>query len=1297
MQIRPLLDAIAADSTTSEAECSSLVEADDPDDTNPASDVRIKRRPKKKKRKMGKKKVDEKKGEEAQLDPASLMQMMRYATKFDWFLLVGGVLLSVVAGVLSPLSSIVFQGITNTLMKGQAEYAEDRLDLDWFTSSMLFYIQMYFYLGILVFAVGYLATACFFTLCERQLHRIRKRFLQTVLNQDQPWFDKHEVGKLTQKMSSGMDRIQEGSSDKIAVIVQAIACQVAGIVVGFILSWQMSLIMIFVVPFVVLTIWGSARSVKHALRKQMNAYGSAGAVAEEVLSGIRTVAAFNAQTFEIDRYSKHLARGCRSGLRKALWTALFSGLYLIILFVSMGLAFWFGANLVLAGHATPGTIFSVFWAVLIGALRLGQAVPQMGVIMGARLAAADIFSIIDRQPELDSSSDAGIKPKHVEGRIEFTNLHFAYPTRPEVKILRGVSLSVQPGQTIALVGHSGCGKSTLVGLLQRFYEQEQGSITIDGHPLQDLNVEWLRSTIGVVAQEPAVFACSIEDNLRMGRPEVTTEEMVEACRQANADEFIRTLPNGYETRIGEGGVRLSGGQKQRLAIARALIRKPQILLLDEATSALDTESEKKVQMALDRAAKSRTTIAIAHRLLTIRNADRIFVFDHGLIVEDGTHDELMQRPQGVYRQLVQAQEIEKTGAEDAIVEDEDDELHPPTPLRSVRISSEDSAKAEEAAAERVNRASRRIRESMASSHSFSPVPIAPDVTDKMEEAEEEKAEQATLMDIWRFSKPEHALILTGLVFTLARGFSTPIFSIVYGRLFKSLSAVFESDISRADVATANMQNALTFCGLGLFAGITTFFSGLLFGWSGEQMTQRLRSEVFRNLLRQDGAYFDDLRHATGKLTARLSSDAPNVQAAVDQRLAEVLQGLVALSAGIAIAFYFGWSMAPIGVATAVFIVVLQLLLTGHLKRRAAKDVEIAEEAARVASESISYVRTVQSLTLQKHLFDRFCEASSLNYGLMSAFVNLNFGIAYSFGLLLIRGGYTTPFVVFQVIEALNMASISIMTAANYFPEYLRMMRAEPGIDSMAEGGKRPEIVGNLEFKRIHFAYPTTPNRPIMSDFSVTAKNGETLALVGPSGCGKSTTIQLLERYYDVLAGQVLIDGVDVREINLRHLRSQMALVGQEPTLFDLTIGQNVAYGLENATPEQIAKLANIHDFVESLPRKYETPVGARGGQLSGGQKQRIAIARSIIRNPKILLLDEATSALDTESERIVQEALDRARAGRTCITIAHRLSTIQHADSIAVVRNGRVVEQGTHGQLLGRKGLYHRLVQKQSA
>uniref|UniRef100_A0A914R6U7 ABC-type xenobiotic transporter n=1 Tax=Panagrolaimus davidi TaxID=227884 RepID=A0A914R6U7_9BILA len=414
-----------------------------------------------------------------------------------------------------------------------------------------------------------------------------------------------------------MEKIKDGASDKISILLQAIGALISGLAIATYQSWRMTLVVVVVIPFVILSLYGSARSISAAIYKQMNAYSAAGGVAEEVISGIRTVMAFSAQPFEIERYRKHLAKGKAVGIQKAGFTGFFSGLYQFFMFVAMGISFWYGIQLVVWGLIEPGTVFSVFWCALIGAIRMGAAIPQIAVILGAKSAAGEIFSIIDRKPDLDSSSKSGRTISDFQGRINIDNVHFRYPSRPEIKILNGISLEVNPGQTVALVGHSGCGKSTIISLLMRYYEHEQGSITLDGIPIEDLNIQWLRGIIGIVSQEPNLFHCSIYENIQMGNDNVSKEEIIQACKDANAHDFIVKLPLGYETKIGDGGgIKLSGGQKQRIAIARALIRKPRILLLDEATSALDTESERLVQGALDKASTGRTTITIAHRLST---------------------------------------------------------------------------------------------------------------------------------------------------------------------------------------------------------------------------------------------------------------------------------------------------------------------------------------------------------------------------------------------------------------------------------------------------------------------------------------------------------------------------------------------------------------------------------------------------------------------------------------------------------------------------------------------------------
>ncbi|KJH46451.1 ABC transporter, ATP-binding protein [Dictyocaulus viviparus] len=1250
----------------------------------------------------------------------------------DYVLLLVGALLSVLNGALLPLNSLIFKGISDALINGERNFTENELDMDVFSSDILYYCSLYFILGAGLLVNGYLANASLFTFCERRIHYIRAKYLRAVLRQDMAWFDTQQTGALTMKMSSGVERIKDGIGDKLGLILAALGSFFSGLENDV----------------------GDADYCTAAadcflyLCKETYAYSSAASLANEVIAGIRTVIAFNAQPFEIHRYEKELKTARKLGIRKAFVMAIFSAVSLFLMFAIMAVSFWYGTTLVLSDSISPGTVFAVFWSVLLGTRRLGEAIPQMGAIIGAKMATSNIFSIINRVPDIDSLRDDGLAPEEFVGRITFTHIHFHYPTRPSVKVLRDVT-----------------------------YE-----VAIDDIPLRDYSINWLRKTIGVVQQEPIIFAATVSENIRMGDDSLTDEDVEDACRIANALEFIRKLSDGFNTVIGEGAVQLSGGQKQRIAIARALIKKPQILLLDEATSALDTESEQAVQAALDKAKENRTTLCIAHRLSTIRNAAKIIVFDKGRIVEQGTHDELMAIKDGIYHGMVNNQKIEK-GNEDTTLDDV-------TPLEMQRgfLGGRVTSEADLQTTSELSRESTKLRCSMISTSTQEPQWEIESARGNMRE---EGGMEASLLDIFAYAKPELPMAVVAMFFTILRGLTWPIFSIIYGKLF-----LLMSDPDPKILADGIIINSVLFMLLAIASGITTFCSGSLYGITGEKMAMRLRMDVFKNIMRQDVSYFDDPKHNTGTLTTRLASDAPNVQAAIDQRLAEVMQGVCALIAGIIVAFCYGWNIALCGLVTALALVIAQSSVAQYLKFRGQKDMDSAIEASRIVTESISNVRTIQALCKEGYMHRAYCAAArephrralvrgndqnmmdkgfnpfyqhsscqvilisvhsnkwednfllfynnvgkisclwqSLSLALANSFVVTNFAISYAFGLWLVKNGWSTPFTIFQVIEALNMASMSMMTAASYFPEYIRarisagvmftMMHQRPKVDNMSHQGEKPDIKGDIALRNVYFAYPSRQRALVLQGMNISARYGQTVALVGASGCGKSTVIQLLERYYDALCGKVTIDGYDIRDLSIRHVRDHVALVGQEPTLFNMTIRENIMYGMGNCSQEEIehaARLANIHDFIASLPEGYSTMVGAKGGLLSGGQKQRIAIARAIVRDPKILLLDEATSALDAESEKVVQDALDRAKLGRTCVVIAHRLSSIQvvqdaldraklgrtcvviahrlssiqNANHIVVCREGRAAESGTHQTLLARKGIYYKLVEGQN-
>ncbi|VDM07989.1 unnamed protein product [Wuchereria bancrofti] len=1209
------------------------------------------------------------------------LSIYRYAKPFDYFLLTTGILLSIAQGSLQAIQSIIFKKLSATLIEGQTKWGTEDFDESKFHNGAIEAIFMYFGYGIAILILATISMTCWHTVCERQIYQIRKRYFAAVLRQNMGWFDSHPSGELITKMSDGIDRIKDGIGDKVGILFSQGTAFVGGIIVAFICSWGMTLIMLAFMPILAGLMAFLTRFFSTSVRKELHAYEKAGAVAEEVIVGIRTVIALNGQKKEINRYQNELNKASEFGHRKALFIALATAWLFCLIFITMGTVFWYGTKLYNDGFIEAGAVFATFWAAIGGTLSLGMAVPQIGAIMTAQNAAISIFEVIDRIPEIDCQSSEGISIANPKGEIEFKDVHFCYPTRPEEEVLKGISFKVKAEQSVALVGSSGCGKSTLVGLLLRYYNQGRGELTIDGIPLDSMNIRWLRQMIGVVSQEPILFATTVEENIRLGNEKMTNEDMKRVCQIANAHNFIEGLPKGYKTRIGEGGVQLSGGQKQRIAIARALVKDPKILLLDEATTALDTKSEKVLQHALEKASIGRTTLTIAHRLSTIRNADNIIVLEHGKVVEKGTHEELMISG-GIYMKLVHAQNVKKlTNAPNTeeiaeIIKGEGEEI-----VNLIRSKSLDQIS--------------QSVSTISSTHQYAEDP-------KQEANEAEAKTESNLWTILRFARGEWFLLLFALLFALLKGLMFPTFSIIYGAMFQSLAKpTAEQRLQGA------FMNAICFIIFGVICGFVTFLASYLFAVAGESLTKRLRIAVFANIVNQDGEYFDSLDHSSGNLITKLATDVPNIRAAIDNRLADVLQAIISVLVGIAVAFYYGPKMAPIGILTTVALTLCQIIIAQYLKKRSEKDEMLIREPFRLAAEALKHHKTVQYLLRERHFCDQFNQqmqkshntnfhrgiAEAFAFALHSCFASFNFAAAYRYGLWLIEIGSSTPFQIFQAIETLNVASMSVLAIGTYFPEYIRarlcasliskMLAEKPKISSMSEDRSEEVLQGNIKLEDVRFAYPANRNCLVLKGLTMEALKGKMVALVGSSGCGKST----------------MYDNIDVRYLNLYNIRNQIALVSQEPVLFNYSIRENIAYGLNGINQRQIeeaAKQANAHDFIMKMKDGYDTVVGENGGHLSGGQKQRIAIARAIIRNPTVLLLDEATSALDAESEKVVQEALERTCYGRTCVVIAHRLSTIQNSDQILVMNHGAVVEFGTHEELLRCKGLYANLIEMQN-
>ncbi|CAF4933976.1 unnamed protein product [Pieris macdunnoughi] len=1203
----------------------------------------------------------------------SYFTLFRFATKQDCILITIGLLASFISGIsLSYSITLVSNGFQSMINYAKADKSAETEA--YFLNEIQDFVRKYSCVGGLLLLGGYLGTALMNITAIRQVLKLRQEYLRAALNQDFAYYDLHHTGDFASKMADDVIKLEQGIGGKLASLIYSLAVALGCIIMSLIKGWKLALLCLIPAPITFFLVGLTGWIANKLYKKQSKAKSDASMVAEEAISSIRTVYAFNGQEKEIARYRKHLIRARNIHIKKEVFTGLSMGTLFFCVFGSYALSFYFGIYLVIKEPKTynADVMFSVFFGVMTALSNFGMVASLMNTFGSARGAGAQIFQTLDNQPTINPILNRGVKPNDFRGDIEYKNVVFHYPSRPDITVLKAVNLIIKHGQTAALVGHSGCGKSTIIQLLSRYYDIEEGSIKLDGNDVKDLSVKWLRSQIGLVWQEPVLFSTSIRENIRYGYESATNRDVEDAARQANAHDFIMKLPLGYDTLVGERGASLSGGQKQRIAIARALVRNPRILLLDEATSALDTASEHKVQKALDKATKGRTTLIIAHRLSTIRNVDIIYVMHEGQVVESGSHDHLLNA-QGYYYKMfktVTEEEIKSSSKESLLSQEE--------PIMSNEKEN---------------------------------LTILDDIDEK-----KVKGPSLSFRKVIMLNAPEWKLICLGCLCSLVTGFSVPLFVVLFGDLFGSMAS---SDPQQLMKKVEKVSMSCIFIGCAI--GLANFIETIAFGASGAYLTERLRLKMFSHLLQQHIGFFDDRSHSTGALCARLSSEAAYVQGATGQQVGIILQGLGSVGLAFFLAMWFEWR---VGLVVLCFSPVLVFVIWQQGRATDEESTGYAsalEKSTMVAVEAVSNIRTVAALGLERRVVSEYtnlllpalvtakCAAHwrGVVTGLSRSLFHFVNAAALTYGSHLIVSDGIAYEDVLIATQSLQMASNQAQNAFAYAPDFHRGVNAAARIKQLLDTKptiQDPEDYINFEarggatFKNVEFSYPTRPTVKVLRGLNLQIDIGKTIAIVGESGCGKSTVIQLLLRYYDPISGCIMLDDLPLTRLRMSDIRGCFGIVSQEPMLFDRTISENIAYGeSRNVTQQEVidaARLANIHDFIVSLPKGYETDIGSKGIQLSGGQKQRVAIARALIRHPKILLLDEATSALDNESEKVVQEALEGAKAGRTCVIIAHRLSTVRDADLICVLSDGRLAEVGTHTHLMQLKGLYYSMVVK---
>ncbi|KAF9592897.1 hypothetical protein IFM89_018613 [Coptis chinensis] len=913
-------------------------------------------------------------------------KLFSFADSKDLVLMVIGTIASVANGASMPIMTFLVGDLINAF----GQNANNKNTLPVVSRVALRFV----YLAVGAGVASVFQVACWMVTGERQASRIRSLYLKTILRQDVAFFDKEtNTGEVVGRMSGDIVRIQDAMGEKVGKFIQLFSTFIGGFIVAFVRGWLLTLIMLSSIP--VLVISGAFVTIfvsKMASRGQA-AYSQAAITVEQTIGSIRTVASFSGEKHAITQYEKSLQKAYKSGVHEGLASGLGLGASMLIFFCSYALAVWFGGRMIIEKDYTGGDIINIIDAVLIGSFSLGQASPCLSAFAAGQAAAFKMFETIKRKPEIDSYDTKGLVLDDIHGDIELKDICFSYPARPDEQIFNGFSLSLPSGTTSALVGESGSGKSTVISLIERFYDPQAGEVLLDGINLKEFQLRWIRQKIGLVSQEPVLFASSIKDNIAYGKDGATLEDIKAAAELANAAKFIDKLPQGLDTLVGEHGTHLSGGQKQRVAIARAILKDPRILLLDEATSALDAESEHIVQEALDRVMVNRTTVVVAHRLSTIRNADMIAVVHRGKIVEKGSHSELLKDPDGAYSQLIRLQEVNRRSENKA---------------ESTEFGR--SSSHQQSFRRSISQGSSGVGNSSRKSFSMSfglPTPHIPEVVSAKPESTPEpkkQTEEVPLLRLASLNKPEIPILLLGAISAVINGLIFPIFGVLLASVIKTFYK--PEDELRKD----SRFWALMFIVLGIASFVASPAGTYFFSVAGCRLIQRIRSMCFEKVVHMEINWFDEPEHSSGAIGAKLSSDAASVRSLVGDALSLLVQNAASAIAGLAIAFEANWILALI------ILVLLPLIgLNGYLQTKfmtgfSADAKMMYEEASQVASDAVGSIRTVASFCAEEkvmQLYKKKCEGpmkTGIRQGLIS-------GIGFGISFFLLYNVYATSFYV----------------------------------------------------------------------------------------------------------------------------------------------------------------------------------------------------------------------------------------------------------------------------------------------
>ncbi|RDW70658.1 ABC transporter ATP-binding protein [Aspergillus mulundensis] len=1279
----------------------------------------------------------------------------------ETLVLLTGLISAIASGIPFPIMAIVFGQLVDDMNSSTCNATPTNADA--YQAGINDKVLQIVYIGIAYFVLIYIYVFCWNISGEWLAQRMREKYFHSLLRQDAAFFDTLAPGEASSRITGDISTIQQGTSEKVGIVLNSIAFFVTSYVVAFIKDARLAGMLVSLAPAYLIMSLAGGYFVRKYFGRALECMAAASSVALEAFSNTMLVHAFSAGARLEARFVDHLGPARVAGIRKSIATATQAGLLYFIAFSANALAFWQGstkiADAVEAGGegVTVGNTYTVILVLVDASLILSQVAPFLQSFDAAAVAFKKLEKDIERPSPIDGTAEIGLVPASpIAADIEFRNVGFRFPSRPDKPILQDLSLRIPAGKQTALVGLSGSGKSTVAGLITRFYDAEEGQVLIGGHDVRELNVRFLRSAISLVQQEPCLLDRSILENIALGLVNSAAhghlmdvlkssalEDIASAVREkgmsldhaidsqpgnkeqireivslvqtaaglADASKFINKLDHGYATMVGSSGNLISGGQKQRISIARALVKSPQVLILDEATASLDSATEMRVQQALETAAAGRTLVTIAHRLSTIRNADNIIVMRQGKLIEQGSHTELLAAD-GAYAELVRLQNLNVNASQESAASSARPSLDSTT-LEKEKITEVTSVQDDENSA---------------------PAPSKEKPTDQ-EPVAAERSVSSTSKAVASLFRPYSLALLIAVTGAVVIGGTYCASAIIFGNVVGKLSSCETAD---------TIRHAGEFWGLMFFVlALIEFFANLiswsLFGWIAEQLIYKVRVLSLRSILEQK-LEWHEARTPSGLLSL-IVKDSNALNGLTGSVICTILSILVNLFAAIIMTHIIAWRIALVCLS-----VVPLLLGAGYMRVSTLASFEERHNDAFARSlgitvEAVTSIKTVHALAIESEVlstYRRSLQGPIREITGQSAFTNLwlavgyglsNFvyALAYWWGAKQIIAGHYTQTQFFIVQLALLVSSQLWGQMFALAPDVSRAVQATrrllnlldmgstrklsdpvatPGSDSKdleatSHPSEKPPLPGpagsqsglSVSFKQVEFTYPARPDTQVLHGLDLSIAAGQFAALVGPSGAGKSTIISLIERLYTPSAGTIELGSRNIAHLD-SSFRDEIAYVPQHSVLFDGSIKFNLELGarpnqlLTQADIEEACKLANIHDVIMSLPDGYETAVGPNGDRLSGGQKQRLAIARALLRKPRLLLLDESTSALDAESERLLQDGLEKAARGITVIAIAHRLYTIRKADIIFLIEEGKVVERGSHVELMERSESY---------